>query len=309
MARKKVTVVGAGNVGATTAHLLALKGWADVVLVDVVKGLPQGKCLDLSHSRGIYQFDVETVGTNGYAQTKNSDVVVITAGLPRKPGMSRDDLVKKNTEIVKDVTKKVKKYSPGAILVVVSNPLDAMVYVAAKVSRFKPRKVLGMAGVLDTSRFRTFLANELGCSAQDITAMVLGGHGDSMVPLVKYATMGGVPITDLLPRKRIDEIVERTKKGGGEIVELLKQGSAFYTPAASTVEMVESIILDRKRVLPCAAHLEGEYGIKGLWAGVPAVLGEKGVERVIEVKLDKEEKAAFKKSAAHVRKLVRSIKL
>lgn len=309
MAMKKITVVGAGNVGATTAHLLALKGWADVVLVDIVKGIPQGKALDLSQSRSIYHFDGKTVGSNSYAATKNSDLVVITAGLPRKPGMSRDDLTKINAGIMKDVTRNIKKYSPRAILIAVSNPLDAMVYVMARVSKFPPRRVLGMAGVLDTSRFRTFLADELGCSAQDITAMVLGGHGDTMVPLVRYSTMAGIPITDLLPKKRIDEIVERTQYGGGEIVKLLKTGSAYYAPASSVVEMVESIILDRKRVLPVAAYLNGEYGVKGLWVGVPAILGEKGVEKVVEVKLDKKEKAEFKKSVTHVRKLVKKIKI
>jgi malate dehydrogenase len=307
MAGKKVTVVGAGNVGATFAHLLAMKGWADVVMVDIIKGVPQGKSLDLAQCRGIYQFDAKTVGANSYAPTRNSDVVVITAGLPRKPGMSRDDLIKINTGIVKDVTLEVKKYSPRAVLIIVSNPLDAMVYVAAKVSKFPPRRVIGMAGVLDTSRFRTFVAEELGCSAQDITGMVLGGHGDTMVPLVRYSTMAGIPLTDLIPKKRLDEIVRRTQFGGGEIVKLLKTGSAYYAPASSVVEMVESILLDRKRVLPCAAYLNGEYGVKGCWVGVPAILGEKGVERVVEVKLDKAEKAAFRKSVGHVKKLVRSI--
>jgi malate dehydrogenase len=309
MSRKKITVVGAGNVGATTAHLLALKGWADVVMVDIVKGLPQGKSLDLSQSRGIYQFDGKTIGTNSYKETRNSDLVVITSGVARKPGMSRDDLIKINTGIVRDVTAEIKKTSPKAIIVVVANPLDAMVYMAAMVSKFAPRKVIGMAGVLDTSRFRTFLAEELGCSAQDITAMVLGGHGDTMVPLVRYSTMAGIPITDLIPAKRIAEIVDRTANGGAEIVGLLKTGSAYYSPAASTVEMVESILLDRKRVLPCAAYLNGEYGVKGLWVGVPCILGEKGVEKVVEVKLDPKEKAAFKKSVDHVKKLVKSIKI
>ncbi len=309
MARMKVTVVGAGNVGATAAHLIAMKGWADVVLVDIIPGVPQGKSLDLSQVRPTYEFDGQTVGANSYAATRNSDIVVITAGLPRKPGMSRDDLIKKNTEIVGGVTAQVKKYSPKAILIIVSNPLDAMVYVAAKVSKFPPARVMGMAGVLDTSRFRSFLADELGCSAQDVTAMVLGGHGDSMVPLVRYSTMAGIPITDLIPKKRIDEIVQRTRDGGAEIVGLLKTGSAYYAPASSAVEMVESIVLDRKRVLPVAAHCNGEYGVKGLWVGVPAVIGKKGVEKVVEVKLDKAEKAAFKKSCDHVKKLVKTIKV
>ena len=309
MSRNKVTVVGAGNVGATTAHLLAMKGWADVILVDVVKGVPQGKALDLSQCRGIYEFDVKTEGTNGYAATKNSDVVVVTAGLARKPGMSRDDLIEKNSGIMKEVIKNVKKQSPKCILIIVSNPLDAMVYVAHKTSGFPKKRIMGMAGVLDTSRFRTFLADELGCSAQDITAMVLGGHGDSMVPLVRYSTMAGVPITDLIPKKRIDEIVDRTKNGGGEIVKLLGTGSAYYAPASSVVEMVESILLDRKRVLPCAAYLDGEYGVKGYFVGVPCILGEKGVEKVVEVKMNKDEKALFTKSVNHVKKLVKSLKV
>lgn len=309
MPKKKVTVVGAGNVGATTAHLLALKGWADVVLVDVVEGVPQGKSLDLSQSRGIYHFDGKITGANDYAPTKGSDLVVITAGLPRKPGMSRDDLIKVNTGIVKDVTAKIKKSSPKAILIIVSNPLDAMVYVAAKVSGFAPRKVIGMAGVLDTSRFRSFLADELGCSAQDITAMVLGGHGDDMVPLVRYTTLAGIPIGDLLPKEKIEAIVKRTRGGGGEIVALLKTGSAYYSPAASAVEMVESILLDRKRVLPAAAYLDGEYGVTGLWVGVPCMLGEAGVDKVLEVKLDKDEKAAFQVSVEHVRELINVVQL
>ena len=305
MARKKITVVGAGNVGATTAHLLAMKGFADVVLVDIIKGVPQGKSLDLSQCRGIYHFDGKTVGSNNYAPTRNSDLVVITAGLPRKPGMSRDDLVKINTGIVKDVTLEVKKYSPKAIIIVVSNPLDAMVYVAARVSKFPPRRVLGMAGVLDTSRFRTFLADELGCSAQDITAMVLGGHGDTMVPLVRYSTMAGIPITDLIPKKRIAELVLRTQNGGGEIVALLKTGSAFFAPASSVAEMAESIILDRKRVLPCAAYLDGEYGVSGIYMGVPAKLGARGIEQIIKIKLTAEEQAMFEKSANSVREVTR----
>lgn len=309
MGRKKVTVVGAGNVGATTAHLLALKGWADVVLVDVVEGLPQGKSLDLSQSRGIYHFDAVITGSNDFGPTKNSDLVVITAGIARKPGMSRDDLIKINTGIVKEVTEKIKKSSPKAILLVVSNPLDAMVYVAGKVSGFAPRKVLGMAGVLDTTRFRSFLADALGCSAQDITALVLGGHGDDMVPLVRYTNMAGIPVTDLLPKDKLEAIVKRTRGGGGEIVALLKTGSAYYSPAASTVEMVEAVLLDRKRVLPAAAYLDGEYGEKGVWAGVPCLLGEQGVEKVIEVKLTKKEKEEFKVSVSHVRELIKTIRL
>jgi len=309
MSRKKVTVVGAGNVGATCAQLLALKGWADVVLVDIIKGVPQGKSLDMMQCRAVTHVDGKVTGANTYAPTRDSDVVVITAGIPRKPGMSRDDLIKINTDIVKNVTLEIKKTSPKAILIVVSNPLDAMVYVAAKVSKFPPRKVMGMAGVLDTSRYRLFLAEELGCSAQDITAMVLGGHGDTMVPLVRFTSMAGIPVSDLLPQDKIAAIVERTKNGGGEIVKLLGTGSAYYAPATAVVEMVESLILDRKRVLPCAAYLNGEYGVKGLYVGVPCVLGSKGVEKVVEIKLDPEEKKIFKNSVEHVAKLVKSIKV
>jgi len=306
MSRKKVTVVGAGNVGASTAHLLAMKGLADVVLVDIVKGLPQGKSLDLAESGPIFEFDSNIVGTNSYGPTKNSDLVIITSGLPRKPGMSRDDLIKTNTEIVKNVTLEVKKRSPKSIIIVVCNPLDAMVYAAGKVSNFPQKRVMGMAGVLDTSRFRTFLAEELGCSSQDVSAMVLGGHGDTMVPLVRYSTMAGIPITDLLPRKRINEIAERTAQGGGEIVKLMNT-SAYYAPSAAVVEMAVSILLDRKRVLPCAAYLNGEYGVKGVWAGVPCILGKDGVEKVVEVKLNKQERAKFDKSIKHVKELVKKV--
>ena len=309
MPRTKITVVGAGNVGATCAQLLAYKGWADVVLVDVVGGVPQGKSLDLSQSRGIYHFDGRAIGANDYKATKGSDIVVITAGLQRRPGMSRDDLTRKNAEIVGAVAAEVKKSSPRAIVIVVSNPLDAMVYVAAKVTGFAPRKVIGMAGVLDTSRFRTFLADELGCSAQDITAMVLGGHGDDMIPLIRFTTMGGVPITDLLPKERIEAVVERTRMGGGEIVGLLKTASAFFSPAAATVEMIDSIVLDRRRVLPAAAYLDGEYGVKGLWVGVPCILGANGVEKVVEARLSASEKKQFNTSVGHVRELVKTLGL
>ncbi|MFO8055751.1 MAG: malate dehydrogenase [bacterium] len=308
MSRKKITVVGAGNVGASTAHLLALKGWADVVLVDIVKGLPQGKSLDLSQSAPLYGYDANIQGTNSYGPTRNSDLVIITSGIPRKPGMSRDELIKTNTGIVKDVTQKIKKSSPKSVIMVVCNPLDAMVYVAGKVSGFPGKRVMGMAGVLDTSRFRTFLAQELGCSAQDVTAMVLGGHGDTMVPLVRYSTMAGIPVTDLLSKKRINEIAERTAYGGGEIVKAMNT-SAYYTPAAAVVEMAESVLLDRKRVLPCAAYLNGEYGAKGIWAGVPCVLGSRGVERIIEVKLNKEERMKFDRSIKHVKELVKKIEV
>ncbi len=308
MSRKKITVVGAGNVGASTAHNLARKGWADVVLVDIVKGLPQGKSLDLSESEPIYEFDATITGTNSYGPTKNSDLVIITSGLPRKPGMTRDDLIKTNSGIVKEVSREIKKRSPQSVVIVVCNPLDAMVYVAGKVTGFPPKRVMGMAGVLDTSRFRTFLAWELKCSARDVTAMVLGGHGDTMVPLVRYSTVAGIPITDLIPRKRINEIVERTAQGGGEIVKLMNT-SAYYTPAASVTEMTEAVLLDRKRVLPCAAYLNGEYGVKGVWAGVPCVLGKQGVERIIEVKLNKQERAKFDKSIKHVKELVSKVEL
>jgi malate dehydrogenase len=281
----------------------------DVVLVDVVEGMPQGKALDLAEYRPLAGLDVNLAGANEYLATRDSDVVVITAGIARKPGMSRDDLLKTNTAIVKACTEGAAKVSPKAILIVVSNPLDAMVYVASEVSQFPKRRVLGMAGVLDSARFRCFLATELGCSVEDVHALVLGGHGDTMVPMVRFANMAGIPITELLPKEKIDALVDRTRNGGAEIVALLKTGSAYYAPAGSVVEMVEAIIKDKKRVLPVAAYCDGEYGVKGLFVGVPAILGAAGVEKVLELKLNAEEAAAFKQSTEHVEKLVKEIRL
>ena len=307
--RNKITVVGAGFVGATAAHWAASKELGNVVLVDIVEGMPQGKGLDLMEAAPVEGFDAEVIGTNDYADTTDSDVVIITAGIPRKPGMSRDDLLNTNTNIVKAVTEQVANHSPNAFLIIVSNPLDAMVYVAHKVSGFPTNRVMGMAGVLDSARFRTFIAMELGVSVKDIQAFVLGGHGDSMVPLPRYTTVSGIPIPDLMPRERIDALVERTRKGGGEIVSLLKTGSAFYAPSAAAVQMTESILKDQKRILPCAAYCDREYGVGGYFVGVPAMLGVGGVEKVIEIQLTAEEKTAFDDSVAAVKELVASIKL
>jgi malate dehydrogenase len=302
--RKKITVVGAGNVGANCALRLAEKELGDVVLVDVVEGVPQGKALDLLQSGPVQGYDVLVTGANDYEPTANSDVVVVTAGFPRKPGMSRDDLLMANYEIVKSATEQAVKYSPNCILVLVTNPLDAMCQVAYWVSKFGRNRVIGMAGVLDTARYRTFIAQELKVSVENVTALVLGGHGDTMVPLVRLTTVAGIPITELLDQATIDRLVDRTRNGGAEIVKYLKSGSAYYAPSAATVEMVESILRDRKKVLPCAAHLEGEYGINGLFVGVPVKLGARGIEQVYEVKLTPEENGALKKSAAAVQELV-----
>jgi malate dehydrogenase len=302
--RKKVTVVGAGNVGANCALRIAEKELADVVLVDVVEGIPQGKALDLLQSGPVQGYDVLVTGANDYEPTANSDIVVITAGFPRKPGMSRDDLLMANYDIVKAATEQAAKYSPNAILVVVTNPLDAMCWTAYKVSRFSRNRVVGMAGVLDTARFRTFIARELDVSMDNVTALVLGGHGDTMVPLVRFTSVSGIPISDLMDQATIDRLVDRARNGGAEIVKYLKSGSAYYAPSAAAVEMVESILRDRKKVLPCAALLEGEYGINGLFVGVPVKLGSNGVEKVYELKLTDEERAALKKSAAAVQELV-----
>jgi malate dehydrogenase len=307
--RNKITVVGAGFVGATAAHWAAAKELGDVALVDIIEGMPQGKGLDLMEASPVEGFDAEVIGTNDYADTANSDVVIITAGIPRKPGMSRDDLLNTNTNIVKSVTEQIAKYSPEAFLIIVSNPLDAMVYVAHKVSGFPTNRVMGMAGVLDSARFRTFIALELGVSVKDIQAFVLGGHGDTMVPLPRYTTVSGIPIPDLMSQERIDALVERTRKGGGEIVSLLKTGSAFYAPSAAAVQMAESILKDQKRILPCAAYCDTEYGVGGYFVGVPVMLGAEGVERVIEIKLTAEEKTAFNSSVAAVKELVAGIKL
>ncbi len=302
--RKKVSIVGAGNVGASCAVNLAHKGLADIVVVDILEGVPTGKALDILQSCPIEGVDVNCVGGNEYEATANSDIVIFTAGFPRKPGMSRDDLLWANYDIVKGTVEQAVKYSPNAILIVVTNPLDAMCHVAYKVSGFPKNRVMGMAGILDTTRFRTFVAQELNVSMKDVTALVLGGHGDTMVPLVRYSSVGGIPLTDLLDQQTLDRIVKRTRDGGAEIVRYLKTGSAYYAPAAATVEMVDAILNDRKRVLPCSAYLEGEYGIQGLFVGVPVKLGAGGIEKIYELKLTEEELAALHKSAAAVRELV-----
>ena len=308
-ARPKITVVGAGNVGASVAQYAVEKELGDVVLVDVIEGVPQGKALDLAQAGPVHRYDASLIGSNGYDETAGSDVVVITAGLARKPGMTRDDLLFKNAEIVGGVVEQVVARSRNAILVLVTNPLDAMVQLAWKKSGFPPQRVIGMAGILDSARFRTFIARELGVSVENVTAFVLGGHGDSMVPLPRYSTVAGIPITELLPKATIDALVQRTANGGAEIVGLLKTGSAYYAPAAATVEMVEAILKDKKKILPCAAYLDGQYGVKGLYGGVPVKLGRAGVEQVIEITLTAEERAAFQKSAAAVRELVDKLKL
>ena len=307
--KNKITVVGAGHVGATVAQLTAYKELGDVVLVDIVEGIPQGKGLDLLESGPIEQFSGKVLGTNKYEDTADSNIVVITAGIPRKPGMSRDDLIGTNAKIVKSVVEQVIEHSPDTVLIVVSNPLDIMACVARNVSGFPKNRVLGMAGVLDSTRFRAFIAEDLNVSMEDTQAMVLGGHGDSMVPLPRYSTVSGIGIEELIPKDRLDKIVERTRKGGGEIVGLLKTGSAYYAPAASAVQMAESIIKDKKRILPCAAFLEGEYGIEGLFVGVPVKLGANGIEEIIEIKLSKEESSALKTSADAVKKTLSELKL
>jgi malate dehydrogenase len=304
MGRNKVTVIGAGNVGATTAQRIAEAGLADVVLIDIIEGLPQGKGLDLAEAAPVVGHDARIVGSNDYAATAGSDVVVVTSGLARQPGMSRDDLLAKNAGIVRAVVEAAAAQSPDAVLIVVTNPLDAMCHVAMAASGFPRERVLGMAGVLDSARFRTFIAEELGVSVEDTSAFVLGGHGDTMVPLPRYSTVAGIPITVLLPEDRIQALVDRTANGGAEIVALLKSGSAYYAPAASTFEMVDAILRDRRRVLPCAAYLQGEYGVDGLFVGVPVVLGAGGMQRVIEITLTADERAALDRSTAAVRELV-----
>lgn len=305
---KKITVVGAGNVGATAAQRLAEKELCDVVLIDIIEGFPQGKALDLAEAAPIEKHDAHLTGSNDYAASANSDIVIITAGIPRKPGMSRDDLLNINAGIMNSVTKEVAKLSPDSIIIVVSNPLDAMCHVAYETSGFPKNRVIGMAGVLDSARFRSFIAMELNVSVENTTAFVLGGHGDTMVPLPRYSTVAGIPITELLPKERIDALVERTANGGAEIVGLLKTGSAFYAPASAAVEMAESILKDKKKILPCAAYLEGEYGFNELFIGVPVKLGANGVEEIIEITLTAEEKAALEKSADAVRELKEALK-
>jgi len=302
--RPKVTIVGAGSVGATVAHYLAVKELADIVMIDVIEGLPQGKGLDLFEAGPVEGCDVSILGTNDYQDTAASDIIVITAGLPRKPGMSRDDLLFKNAEIVKRVVEQVVEHSPNSILMVVSNPLDAMTQLVLRKSRFPKNRVIGMAGVLDSARFRAFIAEELQVSVENVHAFVLGGHGDAMVLLPRYSTVAGIPITELLPSERIEALVKRTRDGGAEIISLLKTGSAFYAPAASVVEMVEAILRDKKKVLPCCAYLEGEYGIQGLCVGVPVKLGARGIEEIIQIKLTSEEEEALRRSALAVRELV-----
>ncbi len=305
---QKVTIVGAGNVGSTAAQRLAEKELADVVLIDIIEGVPQGKSLDLAQAAPIEKHDTHLTGANSYENTANSDIVIITAGIPRKPGMSRDDLLATNRGIIKKVTRQVVQYSPNAILIIVSNPLDAMCHVAMEESCFPKQRVIGMAGVLDSARFRAFIAIELNVSVENIQALVLGGHGDTMVPLPRFSTVSGVPITELMTSERVDALITRTRNGGAEIVGLLKTGSAYYAPASAAVEMAESILKDKKKILPCAAYLEGEYGISGLFVGVPVKLGKNGIEQIISLKLTADEKKALDKSAAAVQELVDAMK-
>jgi malate dehydrogenase len=304
MARKKISVIGAGNVGATAALWLADKELGDVVLVDIIEGMPQGKALDLAQTAPIEGYDVRLIGSNGYRETAGSDIVIITSGLPRKPGMSRDDLLKTNAEIVGSVTEQVMQYSKNPILIVISNPLDAMCHVAMKKSGLPKERVIGMAGVLDSARMRCFIAEALNVSVENVTAFVLGGHGDTMVPLPRFSTVAGIPLPELLSPDKIDAIVKRTANGGAEVVSLLKTGSAYYAPSAAAVEMTEAILKDKKKILPCAAYLEGEYGINGLFVGVPVKLGERGIEEIIQINLTTEERSALHRSAASVQELV-----
>lgn len=312
--RKKIALVGGGNIGGTLAHLASLKELGDVVIFDIAEGIPQGKALDILQSNSVDGSSVKLSGSNDYKDLKDADVVIVTAGIPRKPGMSRDDLIAVNTEVMKAAGKGIKENAPNAFVIVVTNPLDAMVWVMQKVTGFAPNKVVGMAGVLDSARFSCFLAEEFNVSVKDVNSFVLGGHGDTMVPLVRYSTVAGIPVPDLIKMKwsteeRINNIVKRTRDGGAEIVGLLKTGSAFYAPAASAIEMAESYLKDKRRVLPCAAHLDGEYGVKDLYVGVPVVIGAKGVEKIVEIDLNEEEKNAFNKSVDAVRNLIAGIKL
>lgn len=307
MARKKITVIGAGNVGAQVAAYASAEELGDVVLVDILKGIPQGKGLDMFEATPVLGVDTRVLGTNDYEDTRDSDLIIVTAGIARKPGMGRADLLATNVKIVRDVAEKAAKVSPNAIMIVISNPLDAMVYTAWKKSRFDPRRIMGMAGVLDTARFRTFIADEIGVSVEDVHALVLGGHGATMVPLTRFCSVGGVPVTRLISADRLEEIVQRTRQGGAEIVQLLETGSAYYAPAASVVQMARSILLDKKRLLPCAAYLDGELNERGVFVGVPAVLGASGVERVVDLELTAEEREAFTKSVAAVRSLVEEV--
>lgn len=304
MKRAKITIIGAGNVGATCAHWATAKELGDIVLVDIVDGLPQGKGLDLAQAGPIERFDARIVGANGYDETADSDVVIITSGIARKPGMSRDDLMSTNMKIVREVTRQAAARSPNAVLIVVSNPLDAMVFTAWKESKFPTHRVVGQAGVLDVARYRTFIAMELNCSVEDIDALLLGGHGDDMVPLPRYTSVAGIPVTQLIAKERLDAIIDRTRKGGAEIVNLLKTGSAYYAPAAATIAMAESIIRDKRRILPCAAYCKSEYVVGGYFVGVPCILGKGGMEKVVEIELNAEERAMFDASVSHVKELV-----
>lgn len=307
MGRKKITIVGAGRVGSTAAIWAASKELGDIVLVDILEDYPKGLALDLQEASPIENFDLSIVGSNSYEETANSDIAIITAGFPRKPGMSRDDLLEKNAGIVKNVTKEIVRYSPNAIIIVVTNPLDAMSYVAKKVSEFPRERVIGMAGALDSARMRTFIAMELDVSIEDVQALVLGGHGDSMVPLVRYSTVAGIPIEQLLPREKIEAIIERTRFAGGEIISLMKKASAFISPSAAIIQMVEAILKDKRKILPCSAYLEGEYGVENCYVGVPVKLGSKGIEEIIEVELTEEEKKQFYASVEEVKKLIKKI--
>jgi len=322
MRRAKISIVGAGNVGATAAHWAASKELGDIVLVDIpeindpkeagkkiANTQPAGKALDLYESSPIEGFDARIIGTTSYEATAGSDVAIVTAGVPRKPGMSRDDLISINTGIVKSVAENIAKYSPNAVMIIVSNPLDAMVYVAWKASGFPTKRIIGQAGVLDTARYRSFLAQEIGCSVEDVQALLLGGHGDDMVPLSRYTFAGGIPITQLVAKDRLEQIITRARNGGAEIVNLLKTGSAYYAPAAATIQMAEAIIRDKKRILPCAAYCDKEYGVGGYFVGVPCVLGTEGVERVLEIELDENERKMFQTSVDHVKELVRVVKI
>jgi malate dehydrogenase len=304
MRRAKITIVGAGNVGATCAHWAAAKELGDIVLLDIVEGMPQGKGLDLRQASPIERFDANIIGSNSYDDTANSDVVIITSGIARKPGMSRDDLMSTNMKIVRSVTEQAVKASPHAIYVIVSNPLDAMVQTAWKASGLPTNQIVGQAGILDIARYRAFISMELGCSVEDISALLMGGHGDDMVPLPRYTSVAGIPIAELMPKDKLDAIVERTRKGGGEIVALLKTGSAYYAPAAASVQMAEAIIKDKKRILPCAAFCKEQYGVGGYFVGVPCLLGSGGVERVIELKLTDDERKLFQASVDHVKELI-----
>src|SRR3954463_4903816 len=311
MRRAKIGIIGAGNVGATCAHWAAAKELGDIVLVDIpeTKGMPAGKALDLFEATPVAGVDTKVTGATSYEPTAGSDVVIVTAGIARKPGMSRDDLIATNTGIVKSVAENVARHSPNAVMIVVSNPLDAMVYVAWKASGFPTKRILGQAGVLDAARYRSFLAMEIGCSVEDVHALLLGGHGDDMVPLVRFTSVGGIPVTQLIRPDRLEQIVKRARDGGAEIVKLLEKGSAYYAPAAATVAMAESIIKDKKRILPCAAYCEKEYGVGGFFVGVPCVLGKDGVERVIEIEMDDAERKMFQGSVEHVKELVKAVKV